>query len=220
MPAAAQHGPHIHNQCSPARTGGRAIISLAHSRVEYGQISTWRPPLLTAPLARKSFPDTCWEDILCASAPARRFARDGSISVAHRIPPPTLCLGGHRRVLGIASEDPTPLYVMRPPQATLCLSVTVAFDPRPRDTGGGGGIILFDIRRRAALPQLDQHDRSRSTDIVLIAAGRLIASMMLPSGRPRAPACALLAAVRRLCSTRVSGGSGSGGRHAQRQRLV
>ena len=81
-------------------------------------------------------------------------------------------------------------------------------------------IILFDIRRRAALPQLDQHDRSRSTDIVLIAAGRLIASMMLPSGRPRAPACALLAAVRRLCSTRVSGGSGSGGRHAQRQRLV
>ena len=45
--------------------------------------------------------------------------------------------------------------------------------------------------------------------------------MMLPrSGRPRASACAILAAVGRLCSTRVSGGSGSGGRHAQLQRLV
>ena len=83
----SQHGPHIHNQCSPARTGGRTIISLAHSRVDNGQISTWRPPLLTAPLARKSLPETCWENILCASAPARRFARDGSISVAHRAPP-------------------------------------------------------------------------------------------------------------------------------------
>lgn len=175
-PSAAQHHPHMLNQRCPARTGGRSIICLAHSRVEHAQFTTQSSRIHSAHAARIClFPTSCG-----GTERLRMLARSNELEnvpdAPHRVPPPTLCLEGQRRVLGIVSEDLTPLYVMRPPAGhSLPARDRCVRSSAARCRRGGCMIILFEFCRRAALPRLDEHDRSRSTDIVLIAADRLIA---------------------------------------------
>ena len=59
-PSAAQHHPHMLNQRCPARTGGRSIICLAHSRVEHAQFTTQSSRIHSAHAARIClFPTSC-----------------------------------------------------------------------------------------------------------------------------------------------------------------